>query len=118
MSITSHSYGYNAELSTIDHYQGLGYKLLAHRYKCSAGEIDLIVKNKDSIVFIEVKARTNPNHEEFITKKQVNRCCATAEAFLAQYKCDIYNVNLRFDLAIVINGKLEKVIENAWSCES
>ena len=34
-----------------------GYRLLARRYTASGGEIDLIVKRGNTIVFIEVKAR-------------------------------------------------------------
>jgi putative endonuclease len=34
-----------------------GYRLLARRYASSGGEIDLIVKRGDTIVFVEVKAR-------------------------------------------------------------
>jgi putative endonuclease len=34
-----------------------GYRQLARRYSASGGEIDLIVKRGDTIVFVEVKAR-------------------------------------------------------------
>jgi putative endonuclease len=39
-----------------------GYRLLARRYSASGGEIDLIVKRGDTIVFVEVKARGAMDH--------------------------------------------------------
>ena len=37
----------------------LGYKLLEANYRCFFGEIDLIAKDKDTVVFCEVKYRQN-----------------------------------------------------------
>jgi len=34
-----------------------GYRILARRYRTPVGEIDLIVRNRSTLVFIEVKAR-------------------------------------------------------------
>ena len=34
-----------------------GYRLLAWRYRAGKGEIDLIARDKSTIVFVEVKAR-------------------------------------------------------------
>ena len=34
-----------------------GYRILARRWRCAAGEIDLIVKRRRQLVFVEVKYR-------------------------------------------------------------
>ncbi|HVL94791.1 MAG TPA: YraN family protein [Solirubrobacteraceae bacterium] len=39
------------------HLERLGYRVLARRYRTRFGEIDLIVADERSIVFVEVKAR-------------------------------------------------------------
>ena len=35
----------------------LGYKCIARNYRCALGEIDLIAKDGDCLVFIEIKTR-------------------------------------------------------------
>ena len=37
----------------------LGYKILERNFRCKFGEIDIIAKDKQELVFIEVKTRTN-----------------------------------------------------------
>ncbi len=38
-----------------------GWRLLAHRYKSPAGEVDLIMRKGGTTAFIEVKSRRNPD---------------------------------------------------------
>ena len=46
-----------AELVALWALRCKGYRLLAHRYKSHAGEIDLIMRKGEVTAFIEVKAR-------------------------------------------------------------
>ena len=114
--ISNYSYGMAAEQMVIEHYVALGFELVEHRYKTPYGEIDVIMQDTQTIVFIEVKARTNPKHEEFLTNKQMRRCCSAALHFLSNMATET-NRLLRFDLVVVINNRIEKVFENAWCCE-
>ena len=36
-----------------------GYKIIERNYRCRSGEIDIIAKDKEELVFIEVKTRSN-----------------------------------------------------------
>ena len=74
-----------------------GYKILKHRYKSSFGEIDVIAKKKNFIVFIEVKARYKKiNIENVLTGHQIQRIKKSAEDFIAKNR-KLQNCSRRFD---------------------
>lgn len=39
------------------HLKNLGYKILERNYRIRGGEIDIVAKDKDTLVFVEVKTR-------------------------------------------------------------
>src|SRR5690606_38215107 len=56
----NHAAGRLAEDSAAAHYLRRGGRILAQRWRCPWGEIDLIVALGDSVIFVEVKsARTH-----------------------------------------------------------
>ena len=52
--------GQKGEDRAAKYLKSKGYKILERNCKSKYGEIDLICKDKDKIVFVEVKTRTNP----------------------------------------------------------
>jgi len=114
---TSYTIGIEAEQKIADNYISNGYQVKFERYKTKYGEIDLIAKKENQIVFIEVKARNNPMHLELLSQSQISRNCNAALMFLAENE-EFLNYDLRFDYAEVINGKISQIIENAWVCEA
>ncbi len=52
--------GQFAEDKALDYLSKQGLQLVRRNYNCSLGEIDLIMQDKDSLVFIEVRSRSNP----------------------------------------------------------
>lgn len=53
-----------------------GYQILETNYHCPEGEIDIIARHEDSLVFVEVKTRTNREFgtpEESITSVKKKR---------------------------------------------
>lgn len=76
-----------------------GYRILHWRYRASGGEIDVIARDGDAIVFVEVKARLKGRMGEGI--KAVNqdkrrRLRAAARAYLG--KTGQENCAVRFDV--------------------
>ena len=62
------------------------YTLVAAGYYCKFGEIDLIVKDRKYLVFVEVKLRKNSNFayaHEFVDHKKQERLRTTASMYLA-----------------------------------
>ncbi len=58
-----------------------GYHILETNYRCSEGEIDIIAKHKDSLVFIEVRTKKSlefGSPEESITPTKMKRLRAVA----------------------------------------
>lgn len=63
------------------------YKLIAANYACRYGEIDLIVQNKEYIVFVEVKLRKSAKFAralEHVDFYKQNRIRTTAELYLSE----------------------------------
>jgi len=92
-----------------------GYRILARRFRCGLGEVDLIARRFSVIAFIEVKYR--PSHEaaiEAIGARQRLRIQAAASAFLANHP-QTANLDCRFDVVLVGPTLLPRHIVNAWS---
>lgn len=51
--------GNAAEEIVCTHLAQLGWQILARNFRCRGGEIDIIAREVDSLVFVEVKARTS-----------------------------------------------------------
>lgn len=74
------------------------YEILASGYRCRFGEIDLIVKNRKFLVFVEVKLRKSAEFaqaREFVDAKKQERIRTTASLYLAQNPT---NLPCRFDV--------------------
>jgi putative endonuclease len=74
------------------------YSILALNYKRKFGEIDIIAKDKNEIVFVEVKTRTgqyNIHPSEAVDWKKLNKIFRTGILFLqehhisADFRCDV-----------------------------
>lgn len=91
-----------------------GYRVVARNYRCPSGEIDLIVRRANTLVFVEVKTRgTLADAAEAIQAGQQRRIRNAAEAFLARHprwaSCD-----MRFDAVLVLPGRFPRHIADAW----
>ena len=65
--------------------QEQGYHIIDTNYRCSEGEIDIVARHKDSLVFIEVRTKKSlefGSPEESITPKKIERLKATALHYL------------------------------------
>ena len=97
-------YGKRSEIIATDYLKKKGYKILETNYKNNVGEIDIIAKDKDYIVFVEVKARMSQafGHPfEAIDEIKQQKIHAVASLYLV--KNHKYGTNCRFD-AISILG--------------
>lgn len=105
--------GRAAETQVAARYTASGHHLCEERWRGRGGEIDLVMRMNDALVFVEVKrAKTHHIAAERITQRQTARLFASASEYLAQEPSG-QSTNCRFDVALVdAMGRIE-VIENA-----
>ena len=68
------------------HLEQLGYELVATKWRCPSGELDLIMRDGEVVVFVEVKTRRGERlgaAEEAVSPAQAQRLLLAAETFLA-----------------------------------
>ncbi len=92
-----------------------GYKILVERYRCHYGEIDLVARHKDTLVFIEVKTRES---EEFgdpslaVTDEKQTHISRVALDYLRRLKNP--EIPVRFDVVEVLPDGCN-LIQDAFS---
>lgn len=82
-----------------------GFSLLEKNFYCKYGEIDIILRKSDLIVFVEVKQRSSKSFGtgfDAISYTKQKKMYLTAQNFL--YKHSLENFNFRFD-AVVFDEK-------------
>ena len=96
----------------------LGYKCIARNYRCPLGEIDIIAKDKDCLVFIEIKTRKGKSlgyAKEAINARKKRQLSKVALAYMkANDGCDVKS---RFDVVAInlYEGREQiEVIRNAF----
>ena len=97
------TFGKRGEIIAINYLKNQGYKIIATNYKNKIGEIDIIAKDKDYIVFIEVKARYSGkfgNPLDAINERKQLKVRQVATLYLM--KNQLMNANIRFDVIAVL----------------
>ncbi|MEE9419088.1 MAG: YraN family protein [Desulfatiglandaceae bacterium] len=98
--------------------KGLGYKKIVRNYRCTLGEVDLIARDGDTLVFIEIKTRRGKSiayAKEAVDAKKRRQLSKVALAYLKSNNC--YGVKARFDVvAVSLAGDKPQieVIQNAF----
>lgn len=86
------------EAQAAEYLRRKGYSPVAANYRCRFGEIDLIVKNRRYLVFVEVKLRKSAGFaqaREFVDFRKQQRIRATASMYLSRYPTSLQP---RFDV--------------------
>jgi len=92
--------------------KSLGYKCVASNYRCSLGEIDLIARDGDTLVFIETKTRRGRSlgyAKEAINKKKRRQLSKVALFYMKENNC--CDIKSRFDFVAINLNENKKEIE-------
>jgi len=86
-----------------EHLAQRGYEIIGRNVRTPYGEIDIIAKQDDTTIFVEVKTRTSNKMglpEESITPKKQEHMIACAEHYVAENEIDHWEIDV-----ISIEGK-------------
>lgn len=78
--------------------QKQGLKLVEKNYRCRTGEIDLIMQDKEVLVFVEVRYRTNNNYGsalDSVDQKKIQKLISAASHYISIHQPDL---PMRFDV--------------------
>jgi putative endonuclease len=92
-----------------------GYRLLARRFSCHHGEIDLIVSRRHLIAFVEVKARPDLRSAmEAVSTRAQQRIGRAASLWLARNRPGLLSDAIRFDVVAVCPWRLPLHLRDAF----
>lgn len=102
-SNNSNKKGMEAELIAVNYLINNGLKFIVKNFYSRFGEIDIIMQDKDALVFVEVKKRIKGFTDgiESITYSKQQKLVKTANYYLLKYAN--YNQPCRFD-AVIFNA--------------
>jgi putative endonuclease len=91
-----------------------GFRILARRWRCPLGEIDIVARRRHPLVFVEVKARETLDDAAWsVTDRQRARIVGAAEVWLAHNPDDRIR-DIRFDAMLVAPGRIPRHIIAAF----
>lgn len=96
-------FGNTGEDIATEYLEKQGYIILERNFYCKQGEIDIIAKDKNEVVFVEVKSRSDVGYglpSEAVTKQKIKHLCRTAKYFL--HKNKMFNEFIRFDVVEIL----------------
>jgi putative endonuclease len=91
-----------------------GYAIVARRYRTRYGEIDIVARDGDTLVFVEVKVRATAEYGtavEAVTRSKQRRVVRMAEDYLVRQA--LTSVACRFDV-VAIDGADLALVPNAF----
>lgn len=111
---TTSERGATAEAVAVEALLRAGYDIVEQNWTCDAGEIDIIARQGDVLVFVEVRSRADGMHghaAEMVTPAKQRRVTRLAGIYLllerpAYERC-------RFDV-VAITGDEVEIIQDAW----
>ncbi len=102
-----HLLGREGEERGVRYLKALGYKILSRNFRTRFGEIDIIAKDRDIIVFVEVKTRSDNSFglpHESVTPWKLGHLIKSSQYFCLVNKCE--NSPQRIDVLSLDNSDI------------
>jgi putative endonuclease len=94
--------GMEGEVLAATELERLGYQILQRRYRSRFGEIDLIAEDAGTVVFVEVKTKTDSRFgdpAEMVTAQKQRRLVSMAEEYASGHA--LHATPCRFDVVAI-----------------
>jgi len=119
MKLSKNNAGLEAEKLAATFLMNHGLKLVMQNYHCKYGEIDLIMLDAKTLVFVEVRLRTNGKFGSAgasITSQKQQKLILTAQHYLQEYSRQYGNCQCRFDAILMDKTELKHIewVRNAF----
>lgn len=108
-----HVLGREGERLAESYLKKKGYKLVQRNYRCRGGEVDLIVLDRRTVVFVEVKTRTDHafgSPLEAVAPRKQRRMILAAQLFLHEKR--LHERDARFDVVGISWPGAEPLVEH------
>jgi putative endonuclease len=122
MEDTSKALGYKGEDLAVRYLRKKGFKVIERNYHCPWGEIDLIAREKDILVFVEIKARSSSEFglpQEAVDRFKQKKLSQVARAYMAERHLD-EDIAARFDVVAIHltpSGPAIELIKDAFQAD-
>jgi putative endonuclease len=119
MLLNKNNAGLEAEKLAATFLANHGLKLVTQNYHCRFGEIDLIMTDAKTLVFVEVKLRSNNQFggaAASITPQKQQKMILTAQHYLQQHVKNQHQTACRFDAILMDKANINSIewIRNAF----
>ena len=104
------AFGTDGEYAARDYLIGRGYRVVAMNYRRRVGEIDVIARRGETVVFVEVKRRTTDRlgrPAEAVPPQKRARLARTAMPYLQENR--LTDAPVRFDIVELIPGQINHI---------
>ena len=108
--------GYAKEQQAALYLKNKGYRIISMNFQCRTGEIDIIAKDKDVYVFVEVKYRHSKRYgdpAEYVNLIKQKKICQAALTYFS-YNHLNDDTPCRFDVIAIYPDDTIKHLENAF----
>jgi putative endonuclease len=110
--------GLSAESRAAAYLMAKGYRILAKRFRTPYGEIDLVVRKRNLLAFVEVKARASLDEAAYaVTPRQQQRIIAAAQAWLMAHP-EHAEFDMRFDAVLIAPKRLPRHLLAAFDASA
>jgi putative endonuclease len=108
-------FGDAGENLAVKYLENKNYKILKRNYVCPLGEIDVIARRENDLVFVEVKTRSTAAFGGAllaVTELKRRKTARAAISYIKRFKPKYDNII--FDIIAITDGEIEH-IENAFT---
>lgn len=104
--------GDSVEKAAVAFLRSKGYEVIVENYRCPEGELDIVCRDGEEIVFVEVRSRADARFGGAlyaVSQAKQQQVARVAQAFLSRTRS--HSDTCRFDVVAVTGDEIEHIID-------